>query len=90
MEGVEAAMTTRNLEPDRWRNREEWNLVSGRQPQMLKKLDRYIKNAEYHTSSYSMTSKSILMTSSKFHLHMKLTLTEGCWMQCCTRPITVI
>jgi len=30
MEGVQAAMTTRNLEPDRWRNREEWRLVSGR------------------------------------------------------------
>jgi hypothetical protein len=30
MEGVKAAMTTRNLEPDQWRNREEWRLVSGR------------------------------------------------------------
>jgi hypothetical protein len=29
MEGVQAAMTTRNLEPDQWRNREEWLLVSG-------------------------------------------------------------
>jgi hypothetical protein len=28
--GVQAAMTTRNLEPDQWRNREEWRLVSGR------------------------------------------------------------
>ena len=24
MEGVKAAMTTKNLEPDQWRNREEW------------------------------------------------------------------
>jgi len=24
MEGVQAAMTTGNLEPNRWRNREEW------------------------------------------------------------------
>ena len=24
MEGVQAAKTTRNLEPDQWRNREEW------------------------------------------------------------------
>ena len=24
MEGVQAAMTARNLEPDQWRNREEW------------------------------------------------------------------
>jgi hypothetical protein len=31
MEEVKAAMTTRNLEPDQWRNREEWCLVSGRQ-----------------------------------------------------------
>jgi hypothetical protein len=31
MEGIKAAMTTRNLEPDQWRIREEWRLVSGRQ-----------------------------------------------------------
>jgi hypothetical protein len=30
MEGVQAAMTARNLEQDQWRNREEWRLVSGR------------------------------------------------------------
>jgi hypothetical protein len=36
MEGVQAAMTTRYLEPDQWRNREEWCLVSGRQRQLLK------------------------------------------------------
>jgi len=29
-------MTTRNLEPDQWRNREEWRLVSGRRQQLLK------------------------------------------------------
>jgi len=28
MEGVQAAMT-RNLEPDQWRNRQKWRLVSG-------------------------------------------------------------
>jgi len=33
--GVQAAMTTRNLEPDQWRNREEWRLVSGRRRQLL-------------------------------------------------------
>ena len=37
MEGVQVAMTTRNLEPDKWRNREEWRLVSGRRRQLLKK-----------------------------------------------------
>jgi len=31
MEGVQAAVTKRNLEPDQWRNREEWSLVSRRQ-----------------------------------------------------------
>ena len=36
MEGVQAAMTTRNLEPDQWRKREEWRLVSGRRRQLLK------------------------------------------------------
>jgi len=35
MKGVQAAMTTRNLEPDQWRNREEWRLVSGRWRQLL-------------------------------------------------------
>jgi len=35
MEGVQAAVT-RHLEPDQWRNREEWRLVSGRRRQMLK------------------------------------------------------
>ena len=43
MEGVQAAMTTRNLEPDQWRNREEWRLVSWRWWQLLKnRVDRYI------------------------------------------------
>jgi hypothetical protein len=35
MEGVKAAMKTRNLEPDQWRNREKWLLVSGRRRQPL-------------------------------------------------------
>jgi hypothetical protein len=30
VEGVQAAMTARNLDQDQWRNREEWHLVSGR------------------------------------------------------------
>ena len=37
MEGVQAATTTRNLEPDKLRNREEWRLVSGRRRHLLKK-----------------------------------------------------
>jgi hypothetical protein len=35
MEGVQADMTTRNLEPDQWRNSEEWHLVSRRRRQLL-------------------------------------------------------
>ena len=42
MEGVQAAMTTRNLEPHQWRSREEWCLVSGRRRQLLNKQDRQI------------------------------------------------
>ena len=43
MAGVQADMTTRNLEPDQWRNREEWRLVSGRWRQLLKnRTDRQI------------------------------------------------
>jgi hypothetical protein len=42
MEGVEATMTTRNLEPDQWRKREEWRLVSERERQLLKIPDRYL------------------------------------------------
>ena len=34
-EGVQAAMTRRNLETDRWGNREEWRLVCGRRRQLL-------------------------------------------------------
>src|SRR5215510_6391068 len=40
MEGVQAAMISRNLEPDRWRNREEWRLVCGRWRQLSNKPDR--------------------------------------------------
>ena len=35
MEGVQAALTTRNFETDQWRNREEWRLVSRRRRQLL-------------------------------------------------------
>jgi len=35
MEGVQAAMRTRNLESDQRRSREEWRLVSGRRRQLL-------------------------------------------------------
>ena len=41
-EGVQAAMTRRNVEPDQWRNKEQWRLVSRRRRQLLKKnrIDR--------------------------------------------------
>jgi hypothetical protein len=35
MEGEQAPMTTINLEPDQWINREEWRLVSGIRRQLL-------------------------------------------------------
>jgi hypothetical protein len=35
MDGVKAAMITRNLVPDQWRNSEEWHLVSGTRGQLL-------------------------------------------------------
>ena len=40
MEGVQAAMTSRDLEPEQWRNREEWRLGSERRRQLLNKPDR--------------------------------------------------
>jgi hypothetical protein len=43
MEGKQATITTRNLEPDQERNREEWRLVSGSQRQLIKKPDRWIE-----------------------------------------------
>ena len=49
MEGVQAAMTTRNLEPDQWRNREEWRLVSGRRRQLLKKTGQTDLKIRYIT-----------------------------------------
>jgi hypothetical protein len=39
-EGVQAATTTRNLEPDQWEKREDWRLVSERRRQLLKKKTR--------------------------------------------------
>jgi hypothetical protein len=35
IEGVQTAMTTRNVETDQWKNREEWRLASGRWRQLL-------------------------------------------------------
>jgi hypothetical protein len=35
IEGVQGDMTTTNLKPDQWRNRQEWCLVSGRRQQLL-------------------------------------------------------
>jgi hypothetical protein len=54
---IEAAMTTRNLEPDQWRNREEWCLVSGRQRQLLKILDRQMRLANLPFSVFQTKIK---------------------------------
>ena len=42
MEEVQAVKKTRNLEPDQWRNREEWRLDSGRRRQLLKQPDGWM------------------------------------------------
>jgi len=48
MEGVQAAMTTRNLKPDQWRNRVEWRLISGRRRQLLKnQMDGWMDQQMY-------------------------------------------
>jgi len=60
MEGVKAAMTTRNLEPDQWRNREEWRLVSGRRRQLLKtRIDIYVC---MHVCVYIYIYKFLVLT----------------------------
>ena len=58
MEGVQVAMTTRNLEPAQWRSREEWRLVSGRQRQLLtlRRLMSYIYGAPILDVSRSHTT----------------------------------
>ena len=52
-------MTTRNLEPDQWRNREEWRLVSGRRRQLLKKPHTHTHT---HTHIYIYIYKSLFLT----------------------------
>ena len=49
MEGVQAAMTTRNLGRVQRRNREERRLVSGRRLQLLKtgQIDRNVRSTSY-------------------------------------------
>jgi hypothetical protein len=39
MEGVQAAMTARHLEADRWLNGKEWCLGSGRRRQLSQEID---------------------------------------------------
>ena len=70
MEGVQAPMTTSNLEPDQWRNREEWRLVSGRRRQLLKtRTDRCIFRTSPGPSSGGTTvfMRHCLVSRIKFH-----------------------
>ena len=60
MEEVQAAMTTTNLEPDQWRNRQEWRLVSGRERQLLKKIPGYFM-------TLAVTNRSINPLNSKLN-----------------------
>ena len=63
MERVQAAMTTRNLEPDQWRSREEWRLVSGRRRQLLiNRRDRFIYLI-IHVPSFLTLCKKELFTA---------------------------
>jgi len=64
IEGVQVAMTTRNLETDQWRNREKWRLVSERRRQLLKtgQIDRYL------TSTLFMLGLSTMVPVS-YHLY---------------------
>jgi len=55
-------MTTRNLEPDQWRNREEWRLVSGRWRQLFKKPERFIY-LFIHVPSFLTLCKKDLFTA---------------------------
>jgi len=64
MEGVQVAITTRNLEPDHWRNREEWLLVSGRRRQLLKtgQIDRISKAILLANLIHTSVVKSLTLT----------------------------
>jgi hypothetical protein len=55
MEGVQAAMTTRNIEPHQWRNRVKWRLVSA-----VIKPDGYIEVNYEHTLSRGIHHISIV------------------------------
>jgi hypothetical protein len=55
MEGVQEAMTTRNLETDQWRNREEWRLVSGRRRQLFTKTGQIKQNKHARYSNQALT-----------------------------------
>jgi len=53
MEGEQTAMTTRNLEPDQWRNKEEWRFISRRRRQLLKnRTDRSLTQRYCLVSSF--------------------------------------
>jgi hypothetical protein len=75
MEGVQAAMTTRNLEPDQWRKSEEWCLVSGRRRQLLK--NRIDRSDKYRTllmdrrTSSSTRSNIFMVSTVKGPIHPK-------------------
>ena len=79
MERVQAAMTTRNLETDQWRNREEWRLVSGRRRQLLKNwIERNLcEVSDEHGESFHQD----IMTMEKQHQGKWTSsmLADYCW-----------
>jgi hypothetical protein len=59
MEGVQAALTTRNLEPNQWRNKEEWCLVSGKQQLLKNRTDRiyFVRSTEWVGSKQTLNNR---------------------------------
>ena len=89
MEGVQEATTTRNLEPDHWRNREEWRLVSGRWRQVTRlsipthaQLQRHrLKFIKNHLKK-TPTCFGLRPSSGSFNILAKITIiltTVGCF-----------
>ena len=56
---------------------------------VLPVFPKYLMNAECLISSTTFMSRSTSIIPNTFPLHMKLALTEGCWVQFCVRMIEV-
>ena len=70
MDGVKAAMTTRNLETDQWRNREELRLVSGRRRQLLKKTGQIDRFSDVTPANFYQIIRRHIQGNSNFILKL--------------------